>query len=212
MDNVFSYIIGKELDSKLDSIGKDMPTLISTAVQDNIKLVDIDSKIMSLVDTKLNKHEAEINNRLEEADRKIADMVKLNTSLQDDLKKQMEELRSFQVVGGSGDRSLRSDVNRLISQANDNTAWLEGLQNSHDMSARSIEQLDQLSRRNRIIIDQLNDEDNEETKTKIDKILDYTLTASERSATKILQAYRLGNKFMPKRSRKILVEFSTPPR
>lgn len=202
--------LGKEIDSKLESIRKDMPTMLTSVVQENIKLVGIDSKITSLVDAKMNKHEAEINNRLEEADKKIADMIRLNTTLQDDLKQKIEELKSFNVVGDNGDKSLRRDINRLISQANDNTAWLEGLQNSHDTTARSLEQLDQLTRRNRVIKDQLDDEEKEETKTKIDKILDHTLSAPERSATKILQAYRLGNKFVPKRSRKILVEFSKP--
>lgn len=215
VDNKYANIcseIGKEVDKKLEVIGGSTSANLSSLIDDKLNLIDFDTKIGSVVTSKMKKHETDINKRLEEADQRIAEMIKLNTSLQDDIKQKLEELNSFTTVGkgNTADKSLRKDIDRLIGQANDNTAWLDGLQFSHDNSVKSIEQLDLLSRRNRIIIEQLDDEDREDTKFKINRILNHTLDESSKAKVSISNAYRLGNKFIPNRSRKILVEFSTP--
>lgn len=80
-------------------------------------------------------------------------------------------------------------------------------------STRYSQAIDARTRKNNVIIDQLFENDNENTFVLVNQILDHTLSDNDRANVVVGRAYRLGIKPRDNRShftRKIFVEFSTP--
>lgn len=80
-----------------------------------------------------------------------------------------------------------------------------------DSAVKYTQGIDARSRKNNIIIDQLMEDDEENTLEKVNRILDHTLSLEERAEVYVGRAYRLGAKTRDLNfTRKIFVEFTSP--
>lgn len=167
---------------------------------------------------KLTKSERDFTrNELEELKQKYA---KLEAHLSDQTKAINEKLKSnekdlenlkknpFSEVSGS-DCISRGEWLRQKARADDFENRLVGIEGDLLSCKKTTNSLSIQLRRDNIIIDQLTEVDGENTKERLNTILDLTLPPNERKEVILTKAFRLGNKRAEGPPRKILVELKS---
>lgn len=99
--------------------------------------------------------------------------------------------------------SIRSKTETIIDDLPDIKSDLAGCK-------KTIQSLDIKSRRLNVIIDQLSEDDEEDTPAMVNKILDHAIPPNDRTLIEIVRAFRMGPKTVGSPPRKILIELSTP--
>lgn len=212
IDNEISSL-AKSVNEKIKILENDhLPGMVASQMATTLKSKEFISDIHKAIDDKFNSVINTCKKALDDHSIKIA--RELDSKSESHLARLNDKLREVRPL----DEAIpRNDVGGALSNKTTNTQDISGLRKDLDKLkldlnkySRKTEVLDNKSRRNNLIIDQLSEIDNEDTIMRINTILSNTLSKDELNEIKVLRAYRMGRKRPGNACRKILVEISTP--
>lgn len=199
--------LGEAADSllKLDSHGKKIE---ERQAKDDGRVKSCEDKIKDLERSIIELHQknASLKETHEEKLKEIDTMLRDNLSF-----KSPDE--TTQVTSHFQCPSFQRKFDEYCKKTDKCCARIDKINYKVDCSIRYSQTLDARTRKNNVIIDQLNEGDNEDTLAVVNQILNHTLSVEERAEVTIGRAYRLGTKPRDSKSfftRKVFVEFASP--